>query len=60
MTDPPLETGAVKATVAVDALVAVAVSTMGIEGAAGEVVIVFEESEAREIPTPFVAVTVKV
>lgn len=58
--DPPSELGAVKATVAEEALVAVAVSTVGIEGAIAAVVIVFEALDARETPTPFVAVTVKV
>ena len=58
--DPPLEPGAVKATVAVVDPVAVAVPTVGAPGTTAEVVIEFEASDAADVPTLFVAVTVNV
>ena len=56
---PPLETGAVKATVAVVDPVAVAVPIVGAPGTAN-VVIEFEAADAADVPTLFVAVTVNV
>lgn len=61
MTDPPLDPGAVKATVALVCPVEVAVPTVGAAGAvAAEVVTEFEAAEALDVPTLLVAVTVKV
>ena len=57
---PPLETGAVKATVAVVDPVAVAVPTVGAPGTTATVVIEFEAADAADVPTLFVAVTVNV
>lgn len=58
---PPLETGAVKETVALVWPVWVAVPIVGGFGAvAAEVVTELEEDEAVDVPTLFVAVTVKV
>jgi hypothetical protein len=57
---PPLEPGAVNATVAVVDPVAVAVPIVGAPGATASVVIKFEAADAADVPTLFVAVTVNV
>ena len=57
---PPFELGRVKATVAVVALVEVAVPIVGAPGATAPVVMELEAAEATEVPAELVAVTVKV
>ena len=60
MTDPPLEPGAVKATVAVEEPVFVATPIVGAPGATGSVITELEAAEAAEIPMLLVAFTVNV
>lgn len=60
MIDPPLEAGAVKATLALEGPVFVATPTVGAPGTIESVVTEFEIAEAAEIPTLLVAVTEKV
>ena len=57
---PPLETGCVKATVAVIDPIAVAVPIVGAPGTTASVVIEFEAADANDVPALFVAVTLNV
>ena len=58
MVDPPLEAGAVKLTLA-EALPGVAETPVGAPGTVAGVT-AFDAAEAGPVPTPLVAVTVKV
>lgn len=58
--DPPFETGAVNATVAVEELFFVAAPMVGAPGTIGSVTTELDATDAAEMPMLFVAVTVKV
>ena len=59
MADPPLEAGAVKLTLA-EALAAVAAAPVGAPGTVASGVTGLDAAEAGPVPTPLVALTVKV